>query len=82
LYLKGEMYLAINDYTVAIALKPDDAYSYLGLGLAYGKLGQVRKAEENLRKACDLGSRDACSVLKSRTAIPIFPEDKTLITEA
>jgi len=64
-YLKGDNDMAINDYNVAISLKPNYSESYLGRGLAYRNLGQVRQAEENLRKACTLGSRDACSLLKS-----------------
>jgi len=59
-YLKGDNEMAINDYNTAIALKPDYSESYLGRGLAYKNLGQVKKSEEDLLNACQLGSKEAC----------------------
>jgi tetratricopeptide (TPR) repeat protein len=64
-YLKGDNEMAINDYNVAISLKPDYSESYLGLGLAYRNLGQVKKSEENLRKACELKNEESCALLKA-----------------
>lgn len=63
LYLKGDYETAINDYNTAIALKPTGAESYFGRGLAYQSLGQAKKAAEDLRTACQLGSREACALL-------------------
>jgi len=63
LYLKGDYEMAINDYNTAIALKPTGAESYFGRGLAYHNLGQIKKAAEDLRYACKLGSREACALL-------------------
>jgi len=70
-YLKGDYEMAINDYNTAIALKPDYAESYLGRGLAYKNLGQVKKSEEDLRHACQLGSEEACTLLN------IWPKQST-----
>jgi tetratricopeptide (TPR) repeat protein len=64
-YLKGDNDMAINDYNAAITLKPDYSESYLGRGLAYRNLGQIKKSEENLQKACELKNEESCALLKA-----------------
>lgn len=51
---KGEIELAIEDYTHAIALNPEFAEAYYQRGLAYAKKGELDKAITDYTKAIAL----------------------------
>ena len=53
---KGELALAIKNYTKAIALKPDYAEAYYNRGGAFLRLGEREKAKSDLATARNLGS--------------------------
>ena len=53
---KGEVELAIEDYTKAIELKPDYADAYYNRGGAFLRLGEREKAKSDLAVARHLGS--------------------------
>ena len=55
--LLEECYLStfITDCTDAIRLKPDYAVAYFGLGVAYKRMGENAKAEEDFAQAKNLG---------------------------
>jgi tetratricopeptide (TPR) repeat protein len=61
----GRYELAIADFDKAIALKPDDFYSYDIRGDAYAKLGQYAHAIENFDQAINL-RKDAPATYSSR----------------
>ncbi len=52
---KGELELAIENYTQAIALKPDYADAYYNRGGAWLRLGDCEKAKSDLATAGNLG---------------------------
>ena len=51
----GELKLAIEDYTRAIELKPDDADAYYRRSKAWLHLGETEKAKADMRIASSLG---------------------------
>ena len=53
---KGELELAVENYTKAIALKPDYADAYYHRGGAFLRLGEREKAKSDLAAARNLGS--------------------------
>ncbi len=53
---KGEVELAVKDYTKAIELKPDYAEAYYNRGGAFLRLGKREKAKSDLATARHLGS--------------------------
>ena len=53
---KGELKLAIKNYTKAIELKPDYADAYYNRGGAFLRLGEREKAKSDLATARNLGS--------------------------
>ena len=59
---KGELELAIADYTKAIELKPDYADAYYSRGGAFLRLGEREKAEVDLATARNMGA-DAITAL-------------------
>ena len=59
---KGEVELAIADYTKAIELKPDYTDAYYNRGGAFLRLGEREKAKSDLATARNLGS-DAIAAL-------------------
>ena len=59
---KGELELAIADYTRAIELKPDYADAYYSRGGALLRLGEREKAEADLATARNMGA-DAITAL-------------------
>ena len=59
---KGEIELAIEDYTKAIALKPDYADAYYNRGGAFLRLGEMEKAKADLTTARNMGA-DAITAL-------------------
>ena len=59
---KGELELAIADYTKAIELKPDYADAYYSRGGAFLRLGEREKAEADLATARNMGA-DAITAL-------------------
>lgn len=48
----------LGEYQKALALDPDNYAIHLRLGVGYGRLGQLDKAEEFLKKAADLNPKD------------------------
>ncbi len=55
---KGELELAIENYTRAIKLKPDYAEAYYNRAGAYLRLGERGKAKSDIVTARDLGMSD------------------------
>ena len=55
---KGDLKKAIEDYTRAIALKPDYALAYNGRGTAYFNKGKFDTAIQNYKKAIDCAPDD------------------------
>ena len=53
---KGEVERAVEDYTQAIALKPDYADAYYSRGGAFLRLGEREKAEADLTTARNMGA--------------------------
>ncbi len=56
---KGEVELAIEDYTKAIELKPDFAEAYYYRGGAFLRLGEQEKAKSDLATASSIGINSA-----------------------
>ncbi len=50
---------AIDDYTKAIKLNPQDAAAYYNRGIAYDDLGEYQKAIDDYTKAIELAPQDA-----------------------
>ena len=73
-FIRGEMYEHIGDYkkaisdlTKAIELDPDNAQFYISRARLYfnnRKIYGLKKAENDYRKACELGDGYACSELR------------------
>ena len=61
---KGELKLAIADYTKAIELKPDYADAYYNRGGTFLRLGEREKAKSDLATARHLGSDDITALDK------------------
>ena len=59
---KGEVELAIADYTKAIALKPDYADAYYRRSKAWLRLGETEKAKSDMKTASKIG-------INSKTAL-------------
>ena len=59
---KGELELAIADYTKAIELKPDFAEAYYYRGGAFLRLGEREKAKSDIETARNMGA-DAIAAL-------------------
>lgn len=60
-YSKGYYPLAIEKYTNAIKLDPASGVFYSNRGSAYTNIKQCSAANQDYRKACDLGYSSACS---------------------
>ncbi|RKU21976.1 hypothetical protein C6500_05365 [Candidatus Poribacteria bacterium] len=52
---KGELELAIEDYTKAIELKPDYADAYYRRSKAWLHLGETEKAKADMKTASEIG---------------------------
>ena len=52
---KGELKLAIADYTKSIALKPDYADAYYRRSKAWLRLGETEKAKSDMKTASSIG---------------------------
>jgi tetratricopeptide (TPR) repeat protein len=59
--MRDQLDKAISDLTRAITLKPNYAEAYNHRGVAYIGKGDDHRALMDFRKACDFGSRDACT---------------------
>ncbi|HEX6387691.1 MAG TPA: tetratricopeptide repeat protein, partial [Anaerolineae bacterium] len=55
---QGELAAAIEDYTQAITLNPDDATAYNNRGIAYRQLGQLDRALADFNRALELAPDD------------------------
>lgn len=55
----GEHSAAIEDFTAALRINPRDALTYYYIGLAYLKLNKINEAVVNLKKADQLGLKNA-----------------------
>lgn len=55
---------AIGDYSKALSLKPDFTGAFLDRGDTYKKIGNKELAEQDYRRACDLGSKEGCESLR------------------
>lgn len=58
---RGDFYSAISDFEKAIKLNPNNPDSYMKCAILYGKRGNRQKSCEYMKRACELGSYDACS---------------------
>jgi tetratricopeptide (TPR) repeat protein len=56
-YQKGELELAIKDFSKAIDVLPDSDYAWFGRGLAYSKTGETEKALEDYRKSIEIAEK-------------------------
>ena len=61
---KGELELAIANYTKAIEIEPDYADAYYNRGGAWLRLGKPEKAKSDLAAARHLGSEDLAALDK------------------
>ena len=52
---KGELELAVENYTKAIALKPDYADAYYRRSKAWVRLGETEKAKSDMAAASSIG---------------------------
>ena len=68
---KGEVELAIEDYTEAIALNPKFAEAYYQRGLAYSKKGEIKLAIADYTKAIELKSDYADAYYRRSRAVVI-----------
>ena len=57
-YKLGQNHRAINDYTKAIQLAPDDAWAYLMRSRAHRSLGNITQADADKAKACSFDSSE------------------------
>ncbi|MDA8084224.1 MAG: tetratricopeptide repeat protein [Nitrospiraceae bacterium] len=55
---------AIRDLTRVIAIEPGYVLAYHNRGIAYAWSGNRTKAEEDFKKACDMGFQNACKSLE------------------
>ena len=55
---------AIEAFTSAIALDPDDAAAYTNRGVAYEIKGDMGRAISDFQKACDMGDEGGCKDLQ------------------
>jgi Flp pilus assembly protein TadD len=60
----GKLEDAINDFTVAIGLRPKDAVTYYNRGVDYYRLGKEKEATKDFRTAAGLGDRDVQKIMK------------------
>ena len=51
---RGDVDAALIDYRVAVAINPDDVYSYFDLGELLGRVGKFDEAETYLRRALEI----------------------------
>jgi len=58
-FVQGEINLAIEDFTKAIALDAKFAFAFLNRAVAYRDLGQSQQAMDDLQKAVELEPKDA-----------------------
>ena len=73
----GELDKAIEDYTKAIALKPDYADAYYNRGIAYRLKGDYERAIEDYTKAIELDSHNADAYYRrSRAWLYLGEEEK------
>ena len=59
---KGELELAIADYTKAIELKPDYADAYYRRSKAWLHLGEVEKAKLDMKTASNIGMSSTTAI--------------------
>ncbi|MBI5749803.1 MAG: tetratricopeptide repeat protein, partial [Nitrospinae bacterium] len=62
--LKKEHDSAIEAYTNAIALDPNNADAYNNRWIAYNNKGQYKMAISDFKKNCDMGDKDGCEKVK------------------
>jgi len=58
-YARGQLDTALDEVKLALAVKPDLPEAYNLRGLVYQSQGDVRRAEENFKRALQLNPRDA-----------------------
>lgn len=78
----GWLFMRRNDYTQSLAnldksieLKPDNGWAHHMRGRVHFKMGEIQKAIENAKTACNLGYKDACRDVKR------YESNKTRSTE-
>jgi protein O-mannosyl-transferase len=54
---------ALKDFNTALTMDPNYVMAYLNRGKLYIRTGQKGLARADFQKACDLGDKDACSLL-------------------
>lgn len=64
-YSNGQYSLAIENYSKAIAINPNDSTLLLNRGNAYLRGGQRNNAILDFKKACKMGYEPSCNTLKS-----------------
>ncbi len=67
LYRAGQYKDAIAEFNTAIELKANYAEAYFSRAMAYNKLGNSRKAEEDLNEASYLGYKKANNLLRKKS---------------
>ena len=63
MYNKENYDRAIEDFSMAAMLNPQDAQVYNNRGLAYKAKGEYGLASNDLKKACNMGFENACKAL-------------------
>jgi Flp pilus assembly protein TadD len=59
---------ALEDFTRALELEPDDAIAHYNLAIVLAALGQSTTANESFRKSCEFGLEQGC--LKMKSSVP------------
>lgn len=66
LYNAGRYEEALEVFNSALELKPNYALAYYNRAIVYNKLGDNKKAEEDLKEACYLGNKKAQELLNQQ----------------
>ena len=66
LYNDGRFEEALEVFNSAVELKPNYALAYYNRAIVFNKLGNNKRAEEDLKEACYLGNKKAQELLNQQ----------------
>ncbi|NJL59073.1 MAG: tetratricopeptide repeat protein [Desulfobacteraceae bacterium] len=67
-YTSGEYHKALEEFSIAIELKPDNGNAYYVRSLVHSKVGNHQEAENDLKEAASLGHKKAQEMLNAKQA--------------